>query len=218
MGRWVCLSLLFVTIAFPCITSIAQYCQARVNSGSTSNQRMSTSSNHISQLTSPHSGEGSTEMNANDCSSEHLCFNSTAPDVDYALIGDLIKVLAIVTLLIACPLVILLNALVIMAIKTKRRLQTRGNILLASLAGTDLAMGLTSQPAFIALEIFRLAGGSLSVYGTLFIVVQSAMIVLCLASLFHLVLISADRFVAMKIFVAISHDRDQIPRNTSSGM
>jgi len=137
-------------------------------------------------------------MNANDCSSEHLCFNSTAPDVDYALIGDLIKVLAIVTLLIACPLVILLNALVIMAIKTKRRLQTRGNILLASLAGTDLAMGLTSQPAFIAVEIFRLAGGSLSVYGTLFIVVQSAMIVLCLASLFHLVLISADRFVAMK--------------------
>ena len=124
--------------------------------------------------------------------------NSTAPDVDYALIGDLIKVLAIVILLIACPLVILLNALLIMAIKTKRRLQTRSNILLASLAGTDLAMGLTSQPAFIATEISRLAGGLLSVYGTLYSITPNVIVVVCLASVFHLVLITADRFVAMK--------------------
>ena len=137
-------------------------------------------------------------MNATDCSSEHLCSNSTVPDEDYAFIGDLIKVLAIVILLIACPLVILLNALVIVAIKTKRRLQTRSNILLASLAGTDLAMGLTSQPAFIASEISRLAGGSLSVCGTLYDMTINILVVLSLASLFHLVLISADRFVAMK--------------------
>ena len=137
-------------------------------------------------------------MNATDCSSEHLCSNSTVPDEDYAFIGDLIKVLAIVILLIACPLVILLNALVIMAIKTKRRLQTRSNILLACLAGTDLAMGLTSQPGFIAMEISRLAGGSLSTYGTLYDMTRNILVVLCLASLFHLVLISADRFVAMK--------------------
>lgn len=94
--------------------------------------------------------EGSTEMKATNYSFEHLCFNSTAPDEDFAVTDDLIKLLAIVINLIACPVIILLNALVIMAIKTKRRLQTRNNTLLASLAGTDLAAGLTSQPAFIA--------------------------------------------------------------------
>ena len=137
-------------------------------------------------------------MNDTDCSSEHLSFNSTAPDEDYVFIGDVIQVLAIVILLTACPLVILLNALVIMAIKTKRRLQTRSNILLASLAGTDLVMGLTSQPAFIAREVSRLADGPLSVRGTLYSITPNAIVVLCLASIFHLVLISADRFVAMK--------------------
>jgi len=144
-------------------------------------------------------GDKSTEMNATDCSSEHLCSNSTALYGDYAFIGDFIIVFAIVILLMTCPLVILLNALVIVAIKTKRRLQTRSNILLASLAGTDLAMGLTSQPTFIAVQISRLAGGSLSAYGTLYdITIYILVRVLCLASLFHLVLISADRFVAMK--------------------
>ena len=137
-------------------------------------------------------------MNSTDCSSDHLCFNSTAPDDYYSLISDLIKVVAVVVHLIACPLVILLNALVIVAIKTKRRLQTRSNILLASLAGTDLVMGLTSQPAFIATEIFRLAGGSLSVLGTIHSITRNAIVVVCLASIFHLVLISVDRLVAMK--------------------
>ena len=101
-------------------------------------------------------------------------------------------------LLIACPLVILLNALVIVVIKTKRRLQTMSNILLASLAGADLAMGLTAQPAFIAKEISRLASRLHSVYGTLYDITPSVLVVLCLASIFHLVLISADRFVAIK--------------------
>lgn len=48
-------------------------------------------------------GDKSTEMNATDCSLEHLCSNSTALYEDYAFIGDLIKVLAIVMLLITCP-------------------------------------------------------------------------------------------------------------------
>lgn len=145
--------------------------------------------------------EESTEMNATDCSSEHLCFNSTAPNQNYAFIGDFFRVLAVVMLLITCPLVILLNALVIVAIKTKRRLQTMGNILLASLAGTDLAMGLTAQPAFIASVISRLTDGSISVFGTsrlLDDIKNANFVVLCFASIIHLVLVSADRFVAMK--------------------
>jgi len=205
MGRWVCLPSLFVTIdkrlnsvnsrGYSPSRSIAK---PDINSRSTSSA--SPQALIILVNSRPYTArDKSTEMNATDCSSEHLCSNSTALYEDYVFIGNLIKVLAIVILLIACPLVILLNALVIVAIKKNRRLQTRSNILLASLAGTDLAMGLTSQPVFIAENISRLASRSLSAYGTLYDITTDILVrVLCLASLFHLVLISADRFVAMK--------------------
>ena len=45
-----------------------------------------------------------------------------------------------------CPLAILLNGLVIVAIKTKRYLRTKSNISLACLATTDFAVGLIVQP------------------------------------------------------------------------
>jgi hypothetical protein len=51
-------------------------------------------------------------------------------------------VAAAVLNLAACPFTILLNALVMFAVKTKRRLQTHPDILLACLALTDLMVGL----------------------------------------------------------------------------
>ncbi|KAL9988078.1 hypothetical protein ACROYT_G002479 [Oculina patagonica] len=66
----------------------------------------------------------------------------------------------------SCPFVILMNALVIVAVKTRHRLQTMSNILLASLAGTDLLMGTTTLPASVAAEIFAIADGSVTTYCT----------------------------------------------------
>lgn len=142
-------------------------------------------------------------MNVTNCSAGHHCSNPTIPNSsgpvdEYADVRYFCSVVAIIINLLTCPFIILLNALVIVAVKTKRRLQTRHNILLASLAGTDLVVGIASQPAFIAREIFRLTGGSFSVYRTLYHITQIATTALCLASLFHLVLISMERFVAMK--------------------
>ena len=82
----------------------------------------------------------------------------------YAAVDFFFTVLSIVINLLTCPLVILLNALFITAMGKNRRLQTMHNILLASMAGTDLAVGIVSQPFCIALDIFQAAGGSLSVY------------------------------------------------------
>ncbi|KAL9960279.1 hypothetical protein ACROYT_G033718 [Oculina patagonica] len=51
---------------------------------------------------------------------------------------------------ISCPFTILLNVLVIMAVKRRPRLQSNTNILLACLAATDVLTGRLVQPSFIA--------------------------------------------------------------------
>ena len=56
------------------------------------------------------------------------------------------------------------NALVIMAVKTRPRLQSKYNILLACLAGTDLLVGAASQPSYIVGQIYVIEGISLSEY------------------------------------------------------
>lgn len=142
-------------------------------------------------------------MNAINCSSEDLCSNQTIPNSsgpinEYADLKDFFRVVAIIINALTCPPTIFLNALVIIAVKTKRRLQTIHNIMLASLAGTDLVVGIACQPAFIAKEIFCLTGGSLSAYRPLYDITQYAIAASCMASLFHLVLISIERFMAMK--------------------
>jgi len=55
----------------------------------------------------------------------------------------------------SCPFTTLMNALVIIAVKTRP-----DSILLACLAGTDLLVGVDAQPSFIMVEIFVLDGSS----------------------------------------------------------
>ena len=118
---------------------------------------------------------------------------------DYIVVDYFSIVLAIIINLLTCPFVILLNALFITAMKTKRRLQTTYNILLACLAVTDLLVGIGAQPAFIALEIIILNGGGSSfLFCRLFIMLQMTILCLCLVSVLHLTVISTERFVAMK--------------------
>ena len=66
--------------------------------------------------------------------------------------------------LLICPVTILMNVLVVLAVKTRPRLQSKCNILLACLAVTDLFVGATTLPTFIAVEIYALAGGSVTTY------------------------------------------------------
>ena len=55
---------------------------------------------------------------------------------------------AIVLNILSFPVTIVMNVLVIMAVKTRPRLQSKYNILLACLAGTDLLVGAASQPSY----------------------------------------------------------------------
>ena len=91
---------------------------------------------------------------------------------------------------------IVLNALVIFVVATRRRLQTNTNILLASLAGTDLLTGLIVQPISIAVEIKRILddGPFCSLETTFGLLIAQ----LAFLSLSNLALLSVDRYIAVK--------------------
>ena len=100
-----------------------------------------------------------------------------------------------IDIIVALP-TILLNALVIFAVATRHRLRNNGTILLACLAGTDLLTGLIVLPFSFSLDWKRLLG-----VGP-FCSPQKALIVIitmvAFASFSHLVVISIDRYIAIK--------------------
>lgn len=77
---------------------------------------------------------------------------------DYLVEKPLFILLGIVLSVASCPFIVLLNVLVIVAVKTRHGLQTMHNILLACMAGTDLLVGAVVQPSFIVAKIFALNG------------------------------------------------------------
>ena len=105
---------------------------------------------------------------------------------------------SIVLNLLACPPTVLLNMLVIVVVCTKPSLQTKYHLILASMAGTDLAVGIAVQPVFITGLIYHLVGGSPLVFCNIIKIPLIATASLSLASLFHLMLIGIERVVAMK--------------------
>lgn len=107
-------------------------------------------------------------------------------------------VIAAVIESLSCPFTVLLNALVMVAVKTKRRLQTHLNILLASLALTDLMVGVIVQPLHITTTVFHLQGkdpGDVCKVMSAFLI---SFLSFSAASLFHLALISVERYLAIK--------------------
>ena len=115
------------------------------------------------------------------------------------MINFSVTLASIILEVFCCPFVVLMNALVIAAVKRTRRLQSASNVLLASLAGTDLLTGTTVFPASIAGEVFVIAGGSVTTYCTLVKKIFSPLRFLSvLTSLFHLGVISVDRYIAIR--------------------
>ena len=99
---------------------------------------------------------------------------------------------------LSCPFTVFLNALVMVAVITKRRLQTHLNILLASLAITDLMVGIIVQPLHITTTVFHLQGkdsGEICKTMSAFLI---SFLSFSAASLFHLALISGERYLAIK--------------------
>ena len=105
---------------------------------------------------------------------------------------------AIILNTVSFPVTIVMNVLVIMAVKTRPRLQSKYNILLACLAGTDLLVGVASQPSYIVGQIYVVKGLSLSEYCRYHKLTNFLVLIPMFASVHHLTLISIERFVALK--------------------
>ena len=92
---------------------------------------------------------------------------------------------------------VLLNALVIFAVAKREHLRNESTILLACLAGADLLTGLLGQPIRIAAEVQRLLKTG-TFCGALERLSALSLIWHILATLTHLVLITTDRYIAIK--------------------
>lgn len=107
----------------------------------------------------------------------------------------LLVVSTVISLIAVLPTV-LLNCLVIFAVATRHQLQNNCNLLLAGLASADLFTGLVAQPVRIAVEIRRILG--VGPFCTIEKVYGTCINLSTIASLTHLVLISGDRYIAIK--------------------
>ena len=122
-------------------------------------------------------------------------------DRDVSSMADSIIIIIINTITFPCT--VILNVLVIKAVKTTSRLRTNNNILLACLAVTDALTGLLGQPLFILWRIFLTFG--LSNSETVGISFISSLLTTLVASYFHLMLVTFERLIAIKFTMQYSN-------------
>ena len=100
---------------------------------------------------------------------------------------------------ISCPLIVLLNLLVIMAVKRRPRLQTNTNILLACLAATDAVLtGLLVQPSFIVWATFKLLRKTSQQTTDAAHFHDFFLRIAFMCSSLHLMLVTGERLIAIK--------------------
>ena len=117
-----------------------------------------------------------------------------------------IYVLNIVILAVTCPFTVLLNTLTIIAVKIKARLQNMSNITLACLAATDAMLGVLVQPLYISVVFTALPQHlPTSDVCRLQNVTKYLMNFFGFSSLAHLVLMSVDRYMAIKQSYTYDH-------------
>ena len=108
----------------------------------------------------------------------------------------------VVIIPIASAVTILLNLLVIVAIKRRKELQKPVNILLSSLATADLLAGAISMPLSATVDISILHQFSLQKICTLDAVLNKPMIFfVSSSSIYHLTAIAWERYVAIQKFI-----------------
>ena len=92
---------------------------------------------------------------------------------------------------VSCPFVILLNILVMVAVKTIRQLRTKSNVSLACLATTDLVVGLVVQSLQIVRCSFMLKGETGIICNRVDSITAAITLRCVIASLNHFVVLSA---------------------------
>ena len=113
-------------------------------------------------------------------------------DLSYAILAALIVIHTT-----TCPFTIVLNLLMMIAVKTKARMQSMSNTALACLALTDVMVGLVVQPLFIA-HIWNIIQGETTASAcSIQIALRFFLYFFCFSSIVHLFLITVDRYIAI---------------------
>ena len=110
---------------------------------------------------------------------------------------DVSLIVNIIITSITCPFTVLLNVLVIMAVKRRPRLQSNANILLACLAATDALTGLIVQPSFLTELVLMLLGKD-NLASTIRSYAVSFLDIMSVCSCLQLMLVTCERLLAIK--------------------
>ena len=92
--------------------------------------------------------------------------------------------------IITSPITFSLNAVIIIAMKTKHRVKTKSNLAIACLSSTDGIMGVIGQPLFISWVTAELQENTFSTYCIRTLLSRIALRVLGIASLSHLAMMN----------------------------
>ena len=111
--------------------------------------------------------------------------------------GQAFLIFLIVVNILTFPLTAVLNALVMISVKMKSRpREHKSNVLLALLALNDFSVGILAQPSFTIVSIIFYLNPPSAYCAWRFL--RPVMSFLVSASLLHMVLLSAERYLAMK--------------------
>ena len=121
----------------------------------------------------------------------------TETKLNFALDATVLNIILTITFnMVVCPFTVLLNMMVIIAVKRRPRLQSYANILLACLAVTDALTGLTTQPLYSLWKILQLL--EMKTHETIGFLYTILLRALSLCSSLHLVLVTSERLIAIR--------------------
>ena len=140
-------------------------------------------------------------MNMSEINFKQFSTNVSDEGFQLNLTERVVFIIQVIITTTTCPFTILLNILVILAVKKTRRLQSKPNIMLACLAATDAFIGVTAQPSFIILATFQVLGMKSLAQATRFHWHDRAIVAGTVNCLLHLMLVTFERLVAIKFTI-----------------
>ena len=140
-----------------------------------------------------------TNKSVNFSSESKLLFSCPqAPDFTWDTNNTILPWILVSLIAISSPLTIILNVLIIIAVKRRRQLQKLSNILLSSMAVTDLLVGAIPMPLSLTVDVLRIRQASLVYICILDSVNIHFMYCVPLSSLYHLTCIAWERYMAIR--------------------
>ena len=140
-------------------------------------------------------------MNVSEINLKQLSTNVSDEGLQLNLTERVVFIIQVIITTTTCPFTILLNILVILAVKKTRRLQSKPNIMLACLAATDAFTGVTAQPSYIFFATFEVLGMNSLAQAIRFYWHDRAIVAGTVNSLLHLMLVTFERLVAIKFTI-----------------